>query len=121
MIAAGITGYDGKQEPLPPEIGTLRFYRKSWAENQGIEFDEIEIRDCLDSDFDYGPARNLDASFYQTIETAGDLVNYGNIMKCVKNPEDMYIYGNYNTGNAAAIMVVFELCDSKALALDPAT
>ena len=42
-------------------------------------------------------------------------------MRCVVNPDDMYVHGNYNTGNAAAFMVVFELCDSAKLAANPAT
>ena len=77
MIAAGITGFDGKQEALPPEIGAVKFYRKTWAENANIEFNEIPTRPCTYSDFDYGDERNQEALFYETVETAGDLKSYG--------------------------------------------
>lgn len=121
MIAAGITGYDGKQEALPPQIGAVKFYRKTWAENANIKFDEIPTRPCTDSDFDYGEDGNKEALFFETVETAGDLESYGPQMRCLVNPDDISIHGNYNTGNAAAFMVVFELCNSAKLAANPIT
>ena len=38
---------------------------------------------------------------------------YGKSMRCIKNLEDQDIWGNYNTGNAGNIGVVFEKCDSE--------
>ena len=43
-------------------------------------------------------------------------------MRCIANPEDsLEIWGNYNTGEAGALQVVFETCDSAKNALNPAT
>ena len=52
--------------------------------------------------------------FYPTIKTVYDLQMYGPSMRCIKNPaENIKIWGNYNTGAAGAIMVVFEKCNNK--------
>ena len=115
-MAAAVTGYTGSIEFVPPEIGAMRFYKKSWGDNAWFSFTEIETRPCTRADFDYEPleGEELNAenpTFYRTSNTAFDLRLYGLSMKCVKNPDDMVIWGNYNTGNAAAFQVVFEMCD----------
>ena len=40
-----------------------------------------------------------------------DLYKYGLRMKCLKNPADLKIWGNYDLPLAANLMVVFEKCD----------
>ena len=42
-------------------------------------------------------------------------------MVCFDNPEDIYIYGNYDTSQASSIMVVWERCDPEKNALSEAT
>ena len=110
-IAAGITAYDGKKTELTPDIGTIKFYHKTWSQSAGIEFKEVDTRPCTQEDFNYGDIGNENSRFFETKQTIGDLKTYGSSMRCVTNPEDMYIFGNYNTGNAANLMVVFELCN----------
>ena len=47
---------------------------------------------------------------------------YGDSFRCLKNMEkDSMIWGNYNTGNATAVLFMFEKCDSEKYAKDPST
>ena len=116
IVAAAVTGYTGAIEFVPPEIGALRFYNKSWGNNAWFSFTEIETRPCTRADFNYEPRPGEEGNsenpmFYRTTNTANDLRMYGLSMKCVKDPKDMAVWGNYNTGNAGNFQVVFEKCD----------
>ena len=55
MFAAGITSYDEERNPIEdPEIGTIKFYYKSWDvanENDTLKFTEIPTRPCTKEDF----------------------------------------------------------------------
>ena len=41
---------------------------------------------------------------------------YGTSMQCIKNEEDLKIWGNYDAGAASNLMIVFEKCDSSEAA-----
>ena len=112
-IAAAVTGFVGAIERVPPKIGNLRFYRKSWGGESWLKFEMIETRPCVRDDFDYGEKRSDNPLFYRTENTVKDLDMYGLSMSCPKNPADISVWGNYNTGAAAAFMVIFEKCDAE--------
>ena len=113
VIAAAITGDYKPLFNIPPEIGDLKFYRKSWSQGEWMSFKELEWRFCTRDDFHYNDEYNEEkVMFYETKSSWYDLNMYGTSMRCLKDPEDNDIWGNYNTGNAGAIMIVFEKCRS---------
>ena len=67
-VAAAISGVD----EVPPEIGAIKFYKKSWTPTEWITWKEIETRRCSLNDFDYEEEDNTNATFFRTIAT----VNY---------------------------------------------
>ena len=117
MIAAAITGHYEPMMEIPPEIGDLKFYRKQWAQSEALWLTELEWEFCDRGDFQYGDIVSTDPKFFKTINSAYDLDTYVPSMRCLKNTqENLNIWGNYNSGEAGAIMIVFEKCDSEKIA-----
>ena len=54
-----------------------------------------------------------DAIFYPTLNTINDLYYYKEIFMCIKNPEDFYVNGNYDTSIGSSMQIVWERCDPK--------
>ena len=113
MIGAAITGDYAPLYDIPKEIGQLKFYIKSWFPG-GSEtgWKDIELRMCTENDFssvDY--QSEAPAPFFETVNTASDLAIYGLSMRCAKNSEDLQIWGNYASGNAGSLVIVFEKCN----------
>ena len=46
VIAAAITGFEGPLVDIPPEYGSLRFYRKEWSQDVWLNITEIETLPC---------------------------------------------------------------------------
>ena len=73
MIAASIPAVIEEQdEEIPPEIGALNFYRKSWDTNNTDEviFTKLKTRKCQESDFNFGQESGSDGSLmYPTVHT----------------------------------------------------
>lgn len=89
-------------------------YRKSYVPKSPITFTEIETRPCTPKDFIFNPKEeNPEAIFYPTMRTLSDLEWFGDSFICIKNREDMFGFGNYQTTAASVIMVVWERCDPK--------
>ena len=91
-IAAGVVSFeddpnDGTYED--PEIGTLKFYMKSWdfndpATNGELFFNEVPIRPCQKKDFNNGEGNSLESKFYPTNEHSKRAVNlYSKSLKCI--------------------------------------
>ena len=54
MIAAAVTSFDGNEESIEDEeIGTIKFFLKSWNmdSNDGLKWTELESRPCEPDDF----------------------------------------------------------------------
>ena len=103
VIGAAVTSYDQNPESIEDEeIGTVKFYMKTWnvAKNEGLNFRELVLGPC--------PMRGF---FYRTNENSqGDFSHYGRKMKCIAD-DSFFIAGNYNTFEASQLMIVFERCD----------
>ena len=117
-VAAAITEYDRDPNPIEdPEVGTLKMYLKKWdvydEENGGVTFEEVVLRPCQESDFDLGGGAP-NSLFYDTNPSSmQDLVNHWRKLKCIQDPQQLTLFGNYDTEQAANLMIVFELCNPK--------
>ena len=120
-VGARLT-HEGPAKDIPPELGALRLYRKYYNETSPLTFTEIETRPCETKDFLFGPNdENPEAIFYPTIRTLADLEWFAEGAICVKNLDDIFGYGNFQTVTASVIMIVWERCDPEKNALSDAT
>ena len=56
----------------------------------------METRPCSSKDFRFGiDDDNPDAMFYPTVNSLTDLEVRKDIFLCIKDPGQMYVYGNY--------------------------
>ena len=118
-IAAAITSYDGSNEDITdPEIGEIKFYLKQWdvdEPNFDLRFVELENKVCQPEDFNFGNVTDEAnvSTFYPVKELSeSDLKSYGpRKMRCIKNLDELKIWGDYDTNKASNLMVVFEKCD----------
>ena len=117
-MAAAITEYDSNPNPIEdPEVGIIKMYLKKWdvydEERQGVTFEEVALRPCQENDFDLGNGAS-DSLFYDTNPSSKqDLANNWRKLKCIRDPQQLSLYGNYDTELAANLIIVFELCDPK--------
>ena len=116
MIAAAVTSYDGSSESIEDEdIGTIKFYMKSWnvKENEGLSWKELKSRPCQKSDFAQKDDSIEDlhrTGFYNTNPVSvADIGTYGKKLKCID--DEFTISGNYDTSIASNLQVVFQKCD----------
>ena len=97
-VSAAVIRYDYTTEPIEdPDIGTLKFFLKSWniydGENGFLKFEEIPTRPCKLSDF----GETDDSYFYQTSSAwERDLEINWRKLKC-PDYEKIKMYGNYDT------------------------
>ena len=49
--------------------------------------------------------------FFETTNTIADLEMYLPSFRCIKDHKNSDIWGNYSTGNARSLIIVFEKCD----------
>ena len=114
-----ITAYDGSPvDNIDPTIGELKFYLKTWdsddPELTGTRFYQLEHEMCDTSKFNDEHNNNPSSKFYQVSSTvANDLRTYGHKMRCLTPEAEkrVSLHGDYDTGKAANIMVVFEKCN----------
>ena len=118
MIAAAVTNFDGSNVDITdPEIGEIKFYLKQWdvdVEGYTVSFKEIESKVCTDSDLNDHKGSNSDVSAFNPVElnSVSYVKQYGpGKMRCIKNLDDLQIWGNYDTDTTSNLMVVFEKCD----------
>lgn len=93
-------------------------YLKQWDVDQpdvSVQFVELETKVCQPEDFNFGnvtDASNVSAFYPVKDLSKTDLMSYGpRKMRCIKNPDELILYGDYDTNKASNLMVVFELCD----------
>ena len=135
MVGASIPewGEETIRTDIPPEIGALVFYKKTWGLDIGDQFEEIETRACTWDDFDhsfqdgqigsFGDARTHNSDdtkanepmFYPTRYNLEELQKIWHDFHCVANPEDLYINGNYDSNAGTSLMIVFETCEEEYL------
>ena len=86
-------------------------YKKVFTEDIETYFTEIKTRPCKDSDLNDLDNSNSLSNFYP-INKYSELNQqfYGLKLKCIDN-EELSVYGNYDSGAAQNLMVVFERCD----------
>ena len=114
-----ITGYDGSPvDVIDPTIGEIKFYLKTWdsddPELTGTRFEPLEHKMCDTSTFNDENNSNPSSKFYQLLSTvANDLRIYGHKMRCLTPEAEkrLNLHGDYDTGKAANLMVVFEKCN----------
>ena len=112
IIAAAVTSYDGNPEDITdPEIGELVFYRKEWGPNVKFDFIPLESIPCSEADYfsSKGYTKKVFSDILPVLREQYDI--YSQKLKCIKNLDDMMVKGNYDTNEAANLMVVFEECD----------
>ena len=99
-VAASLTGEDNEYRPKQedPKFGALNFYHKMYSATEELKFVPISSRPCKREDFNFGKSDpNEDGLFYPTINSLEDLEYLYETMICVEKPEEIYIYGNYDT------------------------
>ena len=107
-VAAGIQTYEkGAHEGVPPNIGALKFYRKSYQSGSATQFEEIPTRKCTRKDFNFGDGEvTSDAPFYLTQKSLVDLENHWEDLICPIDVNDWYGSGTFDEANAQNFMVV---------------
>ena len=114
MIAAAITGDFEPMYEIDPAYGDLKLFSKSWNYEEYLGWRELEWEFCPQDYFQYGSHRSDQPRFYETFSTIQDMEMYSTSLRCIKNlDKDSVIWGNFNTGNATAVLVMFEKCDSE--------
>lgn len=78
---------------------------------EGFGFKELESDLCdTKKDLNDVAGSHTESKFYPLNPISeGDVGTYGPKMKCVK--EDFSLVGNFNTGKASNLMIIFEKCD----------
>ena len=76
-------------------------YLKKWdvydEEKGGVAFEEVALRPCQESDFDLGGGAS-DSLFYDTNPSSErDLANHWRKLKCIQDPQQLSLFGNYDT------------------------
>ena len=103
------------------DIGEVKFYNKSWGRgsSRGINFTELEVRPCLDQDFNFShdeQEHDKDPIFFPVTEDSKrDLNFYSKKLKCLVEEEEedgFGLRGSYNSDNGTNLMIVFERCRS---------
>ena len=116
-FAAGLIEWDGGgiNAIEDPAYGEIKFFVKSFGENAPYDdtFHELKTHFCQKSEFnDVHGTRDDVSNFYRTSQNAiDDIGRHVNRLRCLDNPEDLQIWGNYDTGSAANILVVLDKCD----------
>ena len=120
MVAAAVTDFaagGGNVDITDPEIGEIKFYLKNWDvtwTSSIINFKEIETKVCTEADLNDHEGTYSDVSaFYPVKQSSVQYVKkYGpGVMRCIKNLDDLKLWGNYDTDKTSNLMVVFEKCD----------
>ena len=98
MIAAGLVSGSEKNIKVPKEVGSFRFYRKTWKTDSGLAFDEIETRPCSYDDFNWGngTASDQESLFYAAGYSRPELESNWSEFICIVDPTELYISGNYD-------------------------
>ena len=113
MIGAALTSFDQSTESIEDEeIGTIKFYIKTWNvnKNEGLSWKELKQRPCQTSDFDQESNQSEASGFYQTNPVSvADIAAYGGKLKCID--EYYEISGTYDTSIGSSLQIVFEKCD----------
>ena len=117
-VAAAVTSFDGSSVDITdPEIGEIKFYLKHWdveKPENSVYFEELENRICTEQDFNDVDDSNSDVSNFYPLNKVSkpDLDSYGaGKMRCIKNLDDLKMWGNFDSNTASNLMIVFEKCD----------
>ena len=104
-IAATISSFDGNPNSIEDEeIGTIKFFTKSWGEefDDDINFKELKQKKCTDADYS--------EAFYPLHERMSSFAFFKKKMKCID--EAYEVWGTYSADETSNLMVVFDRCDS---------
>ena len=90
---------------------------KAWSNNAETEtgfFTELEQRNCSMTEFNgVHSVDNDDLDFFVPAKSAlADIEIYGSKMRCLKDENDIMLWGNYNSPDSSNLMVVFDKCDN---------
>ena len=114
MLAAGVTAYDNSSADITdPSIGQLKFIIKSFSPTGDIDlFTELETKTCP---LEYFLIDNFDVKtpfFEFPSYSENDVKIYGPKMRCLTKPEQLSLWGNFDTSYASNLMIVFEKCSN---------
>ena len=118
-VAVAFIQWDYKDHVIEdPTIGEIKFMMKSWGNEAGDPFTELETTYCDESGFEGIDDKEFNktsgANFYPISPLfAAQLKMYRRRFKCLAYPErDLSMFGNYHTEVAANLMVVFDKCNN---------
>ena len=99
MVAAGLVsgGFESILQ-IPREVGSFKFYRKTWETNLGLNFYELKTRPCSEDDFNWGDdsTSNKDSLFYKAGKSLPELQKRWQQLECIIDPNELYSSGNYD-------------------------
>lgn len=112
MIAAGITAYDGNSASIEdPSIGELNFYIKSWGPRMAFPTIKLDTHLCTAKDLNNVDGTEEQSYFYKLHEKHKVFVDtYGAKLKCLNDPNQLSIMGNWDSPSAQNLLIVFEPC-----------
>ena len=98
MVAAALVDGSQKNIKIPEDVGSFKFYRKTWKTEDGLNFKEIETRPCSRDDFNWGNYSFSDQKslFYQAGDSLEELESTWSEYICIVDPNELYTSGNYN-------------------------
>ena len=119
MYAFGISAYDSNPEAIEdPSYGVLKPYYKTWgfADQNSVEFEQLETRDCTDSEFHVDGTRDPDSQFFLPHRNSvDDITFYRKKLKCL-DTDKVEVQGDYNSPKARSFVLLFEKCNNSTYA-----
>ena len=113
MFAAAITAYDGSPDDIEdPSYGRLVFNYKRWGVNSEVADTEIETKSCTAEDLNDSDGSNTKSKFFKL--KPGDqetLDTYWPKFKCIKNPDGLQMWGNFDSLEAQNFQLAFVMCN----------
>ena len=111
FIAAAITEYDNNTEVLEEaKYGELIIKHFDWGHTDGIKSVPKPLSYHWCSDKELGITRSDNTQIYPVYESSlSEVLTYRKKFKCI-DPQDMVIWGDFNSKKAQQIRIEFEMC-----------
>ena len=117
-VAAAILNLEGQTEvDIDPRIGSIHFYKKTWGDDgtSKMYFNELRDRKCTEDDMNDALNSNPESGFYALDKDADHYMKlFGiNLFHCLVDDNDVKMHGDFDSAQAANLMISFEKCDYK--------
>lgn len=119
MIAANIFDNLSVSTLNDPSIGSIGFVLTNITTDPNFEGNRVnrtplQTRPCTQSDFAYTDEESNTSWFYKIREKDREvLTKHGEMLLCLQNPEELKIYGNYDTRVWQNLQVAFRPCKNE--------